>query len=58
MTVAMTGGHLTDTSTETVYSGVLLLRFIHLVVFLADINALQLWGVDVGTIQRMIVQMN
>jgi Reverse transcriptase (RNA-dependent DNA polymerase) len=42
------GGHLTDPNTESVYSGVVLLRGIRLIVFLGELNALQLWGADVG----------
>jgi Reverse transcriptase (RNA-dependent DNA polymerase) len=42
------GGHLTDPNTESVYSGVVSLRGIRLVVFLAELNKLQLWGADVG----------
>ena len=42
------GGHLTDPNTESVYSGVVLLRGIRLVVFLAELNDLQLWGADVS----------
>jgi hypothetical protein len=42
------GGHLTDPNTESVYSGVVSLRGIRLVVFLAELNALELWGADVG----------
>ena len=42
------GGHLTEPSTESVYSGVVSLRGIRLVVFLAELNGLQLWGADVG----------
>jgi hypothetical protein len=44
----VTGGHLTDPNTESVYSGVVLLRGIWLIVFLAELNKLQLWGADVG----------
>jgi hypothetical protein len=42
------GGQLTDPNTESVYSGVLLLQGIRLIVFLADLNKLKLWGADVG----------
>jgi Reverse transcriptase (RNA-dependent DNA polymerase) len=42
------GGHLTDPNTESVYSGVVSLRGIRLIVFLADLNGLELWGADVG----------
>ena len=42
------GGHLTDPNTESVYSGVVSLRGIRLIVFLAELNKLSLWGADVG----------
>jgi hypothetical protein len=42
------GGHLTDPNTESVYSGVVLLRGIRLIVFLGELNALQLWVADVS----------
>ena len=41
-------GHLTKEPNETVYSGVVSLRNIRLVMFLAELNDLQLWGADVG----------
>jgi Reverse transcriptase (RNA-dependent DNA polymerase) len=42
------GGHLTDPNTESVYSGVVLLRGIRFIIFLAELNQLELWGADVG----------
>jgi Reverse transcriptase (RNA-dependent DNA polymerase) len=42
------GGHLTNPNTESVYSGVVSLYGIRLIVFLAERNALELWGADVG----------
>ena len=42
------GGHLTDPSSDSVYSGVVSLRGIRLVTFLAEHNGLKLWGADVG----------
>jgi hypothetical protein len=42
------GGHLTDPNTVSVYSGVVSLCGIRLVVFLAELNQLELWGADVG----------
>jgi hypothetical protein len=42
------GGHLTNTNTESVYSGVVSLRGIWLVIFLAEFNSLELWGADIG----------
>ena len=41
-------GHLTDVPTESVYSGVVSLRGLRLVTFLAELNQLELWGADVG----------
>jgi adenylosuccinate synthase len=38
------GGHLTDPNTENIYSGVV----IRLIIFLAELNKLELWGADVG----------
>jgi hypothetical protein len=42
------GGNLTDPSTESVYSVVVSLRGICLVIFLAKLNQLEVWGADVG----------
>jgi hypothetical protein len=43
------GGHLTDPNTNSVYSGVVLLRQIWLMVtFLSQLNNRELWGMDVG----------
>ena len=44
----MADGHLTKEPNETVYSGVISLRNLRLVMFLAELNNLQLWGADVG----------
>jgi hypothetical protein len=44
----VTGGHLTNHNTESVYSGVVSLHGIRLIVFLAELNALEVWGADVG----------
>ena len=41
-------GHLTKEPTETAYSGVVPLRNFRLVMFLAELNNLQLWGANVG----------
>ena len=41
-------GHLTKEHNETVYSGAVSLRNLRLVMFLAELNNLQLWGTDVG----------
>jgi hypothetical protein len=45
---AVAGGHLTDTPTESTYSGVVSLRGVRLVVFLAELNELDIWQTDVG----------
>ena len=42
------GGHLTDTPVETVYSGVVSLRSLRLVIFIAELNQLDSWGADIG----------
>jgi Reverse transcriptase (RNA-dependent DNA polymerase) len=42
------GGHLTPIPTDSVYSGVISLRALRLVAFLAELNKLQLWGADVS----------
>jgi Reverse transcriptase (RNA-dependent DNA polymerase) len=42
------GGHLTDPNTDIVYSSVVYLHGIRLVVLLAEIYGLDLWGADVG----------
>ena len=41
-------GHLTDSPIECVYSSVVSLQAIRLVTFLAKLNALDLWGTDIG----------
>jgi hypothetical protein len=42
------GGHLTDPNTESAYSGVVSLRGIWIILFLAELDKLQLWGADIG----------
>ena len=42
------GGHLTDTPVGSVYSSVVSLKGLRLVVFLAELNGLLIWGTDVG----------
>ena len=44
----MADRHLTNKPMETVYSGVVSLRNLRLVMFLAELNNLELWGADVG----------
>jgi len=41
-------GHLTDIPLESVYSGVVSLKGLRLVVFLAEHNHLKLWSTDIG----------
>ena len=40
-------GHKTETPLEGVYSGVVSLRGLRLVLFLAELNELETWGTDV-----------
>ena len=42
------GGHLTDIPVESVYSGVVSLRSLRTVIFLAELNGLEVYGADVG----------
>jgi hypothetical protein len=42
----VTDGHLIDVPLESVYSGVVSLRGIHILVFLAELNKLELWATD------------
>ena len=44
----MAGGHLTETPAESVYSGVVSLRSVRLVVFLAELNNLKVWQTGIG----------
>ena len=41
-------GHLTDIPLESVYSGVVSLRGFRIVLFLAELNHLELWTTDIG----------
>jgi hypothetical protein len=41
-------GHLTDAPLESVYSGVVSIRGFRIVMFLAELNHLNLWATDVG----------
>ena len=41
------GGHLTGPPLESIYSGVVLLRSLRIVIFLAELNDLKLWEVDI-----------
>jgi hypothetical protein len=42
------GGHLTDTPIESVYSGVVSLRGLRLLLFLAELNGHETWATDIG----------
>ena len=42
------GGHLTDEPVDSVYSGVVSLRGIRLMIFLAELNNIDLWTTDIG----------
>jgi hypothetical protein len=41
-------GHLTDIPLESVYSGVVSLRGLRIITFLAELNGLDLWATDIG----------
>ena len=41
-------GHLTDTPIDSVYSGVVSLRSLRIVIFMAELNDLELYGADVS----------
>ena len=42
------GGHLTSDPIESIYSGVVSIRSLRLVVFLAKLSSLEVWGSDIG----------
>ena len=42
------GGHLTDVPNESVYSGVVSLRGIRMLLFLAELNDMECWCTDIG----------
>lgn len=42
-------GHLTDIPSESVYSGVVSLRAFRVVLFLSQLNGLEMWATDVGS---------
>ena len=42
------GGHLTDPPLDILYSGIVSLQSLWLVIFLAELNGLQLYAADVG----------
>ena len=41
-------GHLTKEPVESIYSGVFSLRSLRMVVFISQLNNLEIWGADVG----------
>ena len=41
-------GHLTKEPVESIYSGVVSLRSLRMIVFLSQLNDLEIWGADVG----------
>ena len=41
-------GHLTDIPVDSVYSGVVTLRGLRLLIFLAELNGLHTWATDIG----------
>ena len=42
------GGHLTPDLIESIYSGIVSIRSLRLVIFLAKLNNLEVWGADIG----------
>ena len=44
----MADGQLTDIPLESVYSGVVSLRGIRLLIFLAELNDMEIWATDIG----------
>ena len=42
------GGHLTPDPIESIYSGIVSIRSLRLVIFLAKLNNLEVWGADIG----------
>jgi Reverse transcriptase (RNA-dependent DNA polymerase) len=42
------GGHMMEVNTDSVYSGVVSFHGIRLMICLAELNQLELWGADVG----------
>ena len=42
------GGHLPPDPIESIYSGIVSIRSLRLVIFLAKLNNLEVWGADIG----------
>ena len=45
-------GHLTDIPDNSVYSSVVSLRGLQILLFLAELNGLEVWGTDIGNAYR------
>ena len=43
------GGHLTETPIDSVYSGVVSLKSVRLIAFIAELNGLDTWSTDIGS---------
>ena len=43
------GGHLTNIPAESCYSGVVAMEDVRMIVFLAELNNLELWGADISS---------
>ena len=41
-------GHLTDIPNDSVYSGVVSLRGLHMMLFIGELNKVETWGTDIG----------
>ena len=48
--VRLAGGHLIPDPIESIYSGVVFIRSLRLVIFLAKLNNLEVWGADIGNV--------
>ena len=44
----VSGGHLTDTPVDSVYSSVVSLRGIRILTFIAELNGMEVWATDIG----------
>ena len=43
------GGHMTETPIDSVYSGVVSLKSIRMIAFIAELNGLETWSTDIGS---------
>ena len=48
--ILVAGGDLTPDPIESIYSGVVSIRSLRLVIFLAKLNKLEVWGADIGNV--------